>query len=104
MAYPDYAFFSSQTGAPFEGLFLESGESSWNSLSRYLQSRRQTFVRDSSQITLRNEDPAHFLRAIEVVDDALRLVARFRDMADAQRLLPDGRERMKADAPTRRGG
>ncbi len=74
-----YSYFS-QTGVSFDEIVLEGASGGVDSLIRYLQSRRQMFLRDSSQISLRNEDPAHYVRAIEVFDDALSLLERIKQM------------------------
>ena len=70
-----YSYFS-QTGMSFDEIVLEGASGGVDSLIRYLQSRRQMFLRDSSQISLRNEDPVHYVRAIEVKrqDDYARIV------------------------------
>src|SRR5690606_3376642 len=74
-----YSYFL-QTGVSFDEIVLEGASGGVDSLIRYLQSRRQMFLRDSSQISLRNEDPAHYVRAIEVFDDALSLLERIKQM------------------------
>ncbi len=74
-----YSYFS-QTGVSFDEIVLEGASGDVDSLIRYLQSRRQMFLRDSSQISLRNEDPAHYVRAIEVFDDALSMLERIKQM------------------------
>ena len=70
----------SQTGVSLEEIVLEGASGGTDSLIRYLQSRRQMLLRDISQISLRNDDPAHFVRAVEVIDDAVRLLEQFKQI------------------------
>lgn len=69
-----------QSGINFDQIVLEGASGGIEALIRYLQSRRLMLLRESSQISLRNDDPAHFVRAIEVIDDALRLLEQFERM------------------------
>ncbi|WP_173932939.1 hypothetical protein [Chelativorans sp. Marseille-P2723] len=64
----------SQLGVSFDEIFVEGSAGGPDSLVRYLQTRRQMLLRDGSQFTLQGEDPAHFIRAVEVIDDALKLI------------------------------
>ena len=68
-----YSHFA-KSSVSFDDIVLEGASGGIDSLVRYLNSRRQMFMRDGSQVSLRGEDPANFIRAIEVIDDALRLL------------------------------
>ncbi|QPC44314.1 hypothetical protein HW532_17385 [Kaustia mangrovi] len=70
----------SQTGVSFDEIVLEGASGGVDAVIRYLQSRRQILLRDSSQISLGNEDPAHYERAVEVVDDALALLEQIKEL------------------------
>uniref|UniRef100_Q11M70 HEPN domain-containing protein n=1 Tax=Chelativorans sp. (strain BNC1) TaxID=266779 RepID=Q11M70_CHESB len=85
-------FSSSQEGAGFDAFILDRGGGNRQALVRYLQARRQMFLHDSSKTVLRNENPAHLLRAVEVIGDALELLDRFKHVDFRRVLQTTGRE------------
>ncbi len=77
--HDDFRCFS-QDGVSFDEIVMEGASGGVDAVIRYLRSRRRILLRDITQISLENKEPAHYERAVEVMNDALTLLEQIREL------------------------